>query len=277
VTGEDHVDHADHVYRRDDLLLYASGVLEEAERLEVERYLAKGGPRAAGALAEAEATLAHLALSLDPLEPPERVKQALLERVANARPRLLRLRGSSRRGPAPRSRTRVGRGIRIGLAGAAAASLVWLGAYGVLTARVGGLERTLVQQAASLDLLTAAVTSAPASPEVKVIELVGPALRHRGFGRMVQNWQTGECYLFVRGLRRPEHGYSYRLWFTSMEDGVVAGGRLLPDGQGHASFLTLMPRNVDLGAPVVITLEPDQSLPGAGPSGSPQLVGEYHL
>jgi hypothetical protein len=62
-----------------------------------------------------------------------------------------------------------------------------------------------------------------------------------------------------------------------MEGEVVAGGRLLPDGEGHASFLTRMPRNVDLGAPVVVTLESDRERPGSGPSGPPQLIGEYHL
>lgn len=254
--------------RRDDVLLYASGALDESERRDVERYLAEGGPRAAGELAEAEATLAHLALGLDPLEPPARVKQRLFERVADARPRLLRLRR-----PAARPRPRIVRVARIGLAGAAAASLIWLVAYSTLTARVGGLEQALVQQAASLDLMTAAVDS----PEVKMIELDGPALRHRGVVRMVQNWQTGECYLFARGLRPPRHDHSYRLWFTGMDGELVAGGTLRPDRDGDFSIHTRLPRDVDLGAPVVITLEPDHEQPGAGPSGSPQLVGEYHL
>jgi hypothetical protein len=259
VSGED---------RRDNVLLYVSGALDEAEHSEVERYLADGGPRAAGELAEAEATLAHLALSLDPLEPPERVKQALFERVANARPRLLRVRRL-----APQLPKRVARGIRIALAGAAAASLVWFGVYSALTERVGGLEQTLLQQAASLSLLTAA----PAAPEVKVIELDGPALRHRGFVRMIQNWQTGDCYLYAHGIRPAQSGYAYWVWFTSMEGEVVPGGRLVSDENGHASFLTQLPRNVDLGAPVVVTLEPEFQVPGAGPSGTPQLVGEYRL
>ena len=94
--------------RRDDVLLYVSGVLDGPEGSEVERYLAEGGPRAAGELAEAEATLAHLALSLDPLEPPERVKRALLERVKGARPRLLRVRRSP-----PQPTTRLARGILV--------------------------------------------------------------------------------------------------------------------------------------------------------------------
>ena len=255
--------------RRDDVLLYVSGVLDGPESSEVERYLAEGGPRAAGELAEAEATLAHLALSLDPLEPPERVKRALLERVKGARPRLLRVRRS-----APQPTTRLARGMRVALAGAAAASLVWFGVYSALTARVGGLEQTLLQQAASLELLTAA----PAAPEViKVIELAGPALRHRGFVRMIQNWQTGDVYLYAHGIRPAQDGYAYRVWFTSMEGEVVPAGRLVSDENGNTSFLTSLPRNVDLGAQVVVTLEPELRMPSAGPSGVPQLVGEYRL
>lgn len=254
--------------RRDDVLLYVSGALDRAEDSEVERYLAGGGPRAVGELAEAEATLAHLALSLDPIEPPERVKRALFERVKRARPRLLRVRRS-----APQPTRGVARGIRIALTGAAAASLVWFGVYSALTERVGGLEQTLLQQAASLDLLT----SAPAAPEVKVIELVGPALRHRGFVRMIQNWQTGDCYLYAHGIRPPQRGYAYQVWFTGMEGEVLAGGRLVSDENGHVSFLTRLPRNVDLGAQVVVTLEPEFRVPSAGPSGAPQLVGEYRL
>ena len=260
MTGED---------RRDDVLLYASGAFDEAERRDVERYLAAGGPRAVGELAEAEATLSHLALSLDPLEPPERVKQALLESVKRSRPQLLR---ASLSAPRLRSAGATRGWVRTGLVGAAAASLVWFGVYTAMEKRVGGLERTLVQQAASLSLLT----GAEAAPEIKVIELAGPALRHRGFGRMYQNWQTGECYLFAHGIRPPQPGYTYRVWFTTMEGEVVPGGRLLPDERGNASFLTRMPRNVDVGAPVLITLESDLGL-HEHPSGSLQLVGEYRL
>ncbi len=261
MTGED---------RRDDVLLYASGVLDGSEREEIERYLAGGGPRAAGELAEAEAMLAHLALSLDPLEPPEHVKRALLARVGRARPRLLR--------PRLRAETRTARPRRIprvwlgsALAISAAMALAWLGAYTVLAARVGGLERELVKQAASLSLLAAVDTA----PEVKVIELAGPALGHRGFGRMYQNWQTGDCYVFAHGMRRPERGKSYRLWFTGMDGEVLPGPPLRPDERGDASLLTRLPRNIDLGAPVVVTLEPDGPL--LRPSGVPQLIGEYRL
>ena len=267
MTGED---------RRDDVLLYASGALEGSERAAVERYLAQGGPRAAGELAEAEATLAHLALSLDPLDPPERIRHALLARVSAARPRLLRARARPQATPVPAPARRQRRGLsrawlRTALAASLAVPLAWLGAYSTFAARVGGLERELVEQTASLNLLAAA----DATPEVKVIELAGPALRHRGFGRMYQNWQTGDCYLFARGIRPPADGKSYRLWFTGMDGERVPGPRLRPDERGDASFLTRLPRNVDLGAPVVVTLEAEGA--SSGPSGAAQLVGEYRF
>ncbi|MBW2279745.1 MAG: anti-sigma factor [Deltaproteobacteria bacterium] len=269
MTGED---------RRDDVLLYASGALEGSERDEVERYLAKGGPRAAGELAEAEATLAHLALSLDPLDPPDRVKHALLERVSAARPRLLRPRPAtphgSRPGRSPQATRRRGVSrtwLRTAVAVGLALPLAWFGAYTTFAARVGGLERELVEQSASLNLLAVA----DGKLEVKVIELEGPALRRRGFGRMYQNWQTGDCYLFAHGIRRPADGMSYRAWFTGMDGELVRGPALRIDERGDASLLTRLPRNVDLGAPVVVTLEADGS--ASGPTGTPQLVGEYRV
>jgi hypothetical protein len=53
---------------------------------------------------------------------------------------------------------------------------------------------------------------------------------------------------------------------------LVLGGQLKVAANGEASFFTRLPRNVDVAAPVLVTLEPD--LRGRSPTGAPQLQGE---
>jgi hypothetical protein len=60
-----------------------------------------------------------------------------------------------------------------------------------------------------------------------------------------------------------------------MEDEALPGGWLRLSPEGGASYLTNLPRNVDVGAPVWLTLEPLRFL--RRPSGSPQLEGEIRL
>jgi hypothetical protein len=264
--------------RRDEVLLYLGGALDVAEKIDVERYLAEGGPRAAGDLAEAEATLAHLAQSLEPIDPPDRVAEALMRRVHDARPRpLMPSQRAASAQPAPARRR--GRVYWSAASAAAAALLVYVGVSDVLGRRVTDLERAVIQQNEKLTLLE---TSSAAlrilssdGPEVKTIEFQGPALGYRGFGRMVQNWQTGECYFYSRGLRAPADGLAYRVWFTTMEGEIVPGGLLTRTRSGEASYFGQMPRNVDVGAAVLVTLEPSGRI--ARPSGAPQLTGEVRF
>ena len=69
--------------RRDLILLYAADLdaLEPAERDELRAHLAGGCPSCAGALAEAEATMAQLPQALDPVTPSPQARDRLMQRV----------------------------------------------------------------------------------------------------------------------------------------------------------------------------------------------------
>src|SRR5947209_1955371 len=67
--------------RQDLIPLYAMGALEPAEAEAVRRHLAGGCPACQGALAEAKALGGQLAMSLEPVAPPPRVRENLLRRV----------------------------------------------------------------------------------------------------------------------------------------------------------------------------------------------------
>jgi len=262
--------------RRDELLLYAAGVLDEDERQEVLSYLEQGGPRAAGELAEAEAVVAEIALSLHPVAPPERVKQGLMRRIREAGPRLLRVPASRRRRP-PTSYRRTATGwLRVGMGATGAALLVLVGVQLALTSHLRDVEAVLEQRNSELAALRAteaalSILRASELPTVRVIELEGPALRASGFGRMYQDWQSGACYLYARGVRAPDRGV-YTVWFTNVDGELVSGGQLEVSESGEASFFTRLPRDVDVAAPVLVTLEPN--LRGQSPTGKPQLRGE---
>ena len=71
--------------RRDSIFLFAAGQLEPAEAEELRLHLATGCPTCAGALAEAEATLAQMALAIDPIEPCVETGDALMARIGASR------------------------------------------------------------------------------------------------------------------------------------------------------------------------------------------------
>ena len=70
--------------RRDQVLLFVAGELEDSATAELRGHLRSGCPQCAGHLAEAEAILAHLPLSLEPVQPPASVKSRLMARVSSS-------------------------------------------------------------------------------------------------------------------------------------------------------------------------------------------------
>lgn len=67
--------------RRDSIFLLAADQLEPAESESLRRHLSTGCPICAGALAEAEATLAQMTLAIEAVEPSEKLRGALMARI----------------------------------------------------------------------------------------------------------------------------------------------------------------------------------------------------
>src|SRR5882724_10595464 len=68
--------------RQDLIFLYAADQLEPAEAEALREHLATDCPLFAGALAEAEATLAQVSIAIDPIAPPPEAREKLMFRIA---------------------------------------------------------------------------------------------------------------------------------------------------------------------------------------------------
>lgn len=68
--------------RRDSLLLFAAGVLEPEEAVELRQHLAAGCPTCAGVFAEANTALAMLPLNLPPHQPPAPLKEKIFRQIS---------------------------------------------------------------------------------------------------------------------------------------------------------------------------------------------------
>jgi hypothetical protein len=248
--------------RRDQILLRVGDALDPAEQTELDRHLATGCPRCAGALAEAEAVLAHLGLALSPVAPPASARDRLLARVANYRDRRARAELGALRAPAPaRGRTRLRSGL-VAAGSAAAGALLLFGAL-----RFGGedasqaLERELSERAAEIAALERSIVDASSALDVlrasklRVISLAGPAHSGRGSARIYWDWRTGGCYLYATNVRVPPPGHVYQLWFTNVDEQPIPGGVIDVKPTGEATLLTRMPMDIDLFGDVFITLE----------------------
>jgi hypothetical protein len=263
--------------RRDALLLRAGDALEPGERAELDAHLATGCPRCAGALAEAEAVLAHLGLALTPVAPPAPVRERLLARVANYRDRRTRAELRVPRSEAPPRASRV-RSWLVAAGSAAAGALVAFGAtqlagedpsqvlerqLSARAAEIAALERAVVDVSSALDVLRAS--------KLRVISLAGPKQSGRGNARIYWDWRTGGCYLYATNVRPPPPGHVYRLWFTSVDEKPLPGGSIEVKPSGEATLLTKMPMDIDLFGEVFITLESTE--PKELPTGALVLSG----
>src|SRR5436305_14099659 len=70
--------------RQDLIFLCAADQLEPTEAEDLRRHLATGCPICAGALAEAEATLAQMTLAIEPVEPNRETREALMARIGTS-------------------------------------------------------------------------------------------------------------------------------------------------------------------------------------------------
>ena len=247
--------------RRDSLFLLAADELDAPERDELRAHLPEGCPRCLGALAEAQAAVAKLALEIEPVTPPENVRRALAARIA-LEARLVEPAALDPRAASPRSswlRTALAAGIAAVLAAGATA----------LAARVRVLraERDAQTRFAALDVI--------GSPYMLAVELSGPGLGFQGHGHLYWDYHTGGCYLRATEMHPPEPGKVYVLWFTDADGAPLRGGVLEVSRGGEATLLTEMPRNIDVTGQVAVTAEVDPRV--ARPTADAVLRGELQL
>jgi anti-sigma-K factor RskA len=240
--------------RRDAIFLLAAEQLDGAERAELRAHLDTDCPRCLGSLTTAQAALAKLALTLEPIEPPSALRDRLRARVmADA---------TYIHAPVVQSRGRRG-WQRPALAAGIAALIAFAAGRLTTQSQVERLENETELSRAALGVL--------ASPYVNEVDLSGQALGFRGWARMYLDQGTRDCYLRAAVVNKPAEGQSYVLWFTTADGTPRRGGVLEVSENGDVTLLTEMPPEIDPTAPVYVTPERDPTV--AAPTAKPLLVG----
>ncbi len=288
--------------RREPILLLAGGVLDPPERAELDDHLATGCPACEDALVRAQEDLAALALSLDPVAPPERVKDRLLARAREEAP--VAAPGRSR-AHHPRARVRDGRlrwAAALGAASLAAAVLAGVAVWSFAVRPLATERARLAAQYAALvdeheqakDELEAAradleeqdaelaelearvehdseVLRLVAAPQVITIDLAAAGESSDARGRVFWD-EDYHCYFRARGLDPLPPDQKYVLWMLAPDDRVHAAGVLEPDANGEATVYTRLPKDFRPVLRTLVTAEADP--PAERPAGTIVLAGD---
>ena len=282
--------------RRDAVLLFANGLLEEPEAAELRAHLAGGCAACAAHFGEARAVEAALALAAPGAEPLPTLRAELLRRIGRV-PRL-----------APRAGRRSQRGgflplaLAAGLAALLAAPLGWLAAFlrydalfaergarlAVLEERQSSLEHDLGEARADHDELDGELAELEAhsrtlesdlkraqrqvamlvEPDLVTLDLLPAGSQSEARARVFWEWDDYYCYLHAEGLSPAQAPAVYALWLDTEGGNRILAGTFAPE-DGRASLWVQLPRDMGKAVSARVTLEPEA--PGPSPVGSLEL------
>lgn len=234
--------------RTEQWLLYAADALEPQQQQELDRHLEAGCERCEHALAEARATLAQLALSLDPVAPPDSARQRLRARIRTEKP-------APDQSPQPRPQPAQG-AIRLRFsrwavpAGSAAlAAAITIAALLVplvrqhreLTTvrdRLATIEQRLQNADSRQSFSLAPVASATrtlvealASSALQVVSLKGNESNADAWGRLFWDRDRNTCYVYASKLPSSSQPSTYTLWLFNGEGTPVRAGSFRLSGE----------------------------------------------
>jgi hypothetical protein len=274
--------------RAEQLFLYVADALEDAERVEVEAWIAASGPEGARALADAEGEVARVAAAQRPVAPRRETWERLARRMDASRARV----AAPRRRMHPALAAGLGALAAAGVAGvvlqrnaandlardtALQAEIAEVRALteelqaerdeldtelGDAEARLRALESDQVLAEKTIDVLHAehaeslALTGAGSFPDAK--------------GRVFWDWDTWYCYLRASGLPQ-DPDKIYAVWLFT-EDDVIGVGTFRGGEDGTATFLGPVPQDVGHVLRAAVSIEPDEDL-GTKPRGEIVLTG----
>jgi hypothetical protein len=283
--------------RRDPVLLFALGLLEEPEAAELRTHLAGGCLVCARHLAEASGVVAALELAAGGDEPPAALRAALLRRIDRV-PRLA---------AAPLPRTRAPQRLAplllaAGLAALVAAPLGWFVAQrrgeagqsaraaelAELRSATGALEEQLAEvreeqealdeEIAEIEARSRTLESDLERSERQVAMLVDPGLvtldlaaagsQPEARGRVFWEWDDYYCYFHAEGLGDVHAPEVYALWLDTEAGNRILAGSFAP-AKGEATLWVQLPRDMGKAVAAHVTLEPEA--PGPAPAGPVQL------
>ena len=232
----------------------AADQLEPAEAEGLRRHLATGCPICAGALAEAEATLAQVAGVLDPIEPSAQLREQLMSRVTEVT--------QPRQNPSgivtsvSMSDTRISQ-----------TSNPW---------RLRIFATALLSAAAAV-AITWAVVIQPMREQRKrpaQLQMVSMTSETQPTARGVVAWDKdhAQWHIAVFGLAPPPPGREFELWFIPPDGKPIPSKTFTVDASGSATLVVPLPANIGPIAVAAITDEPLGGVPQ--PTGKIQLAGK---
>jgi hypothetical protein len=283
--------------RRDPVLLFAFGLLEEPEAAELRAHLAGGCAACTAHLAEARGLRAAIDLASGEEEPPAALRAALLRRIDRV-PRLAA-------GPAARSgalQRLAPLALAAGVATLVAAPIGWLlsqsrargelaaGAAELVALRetssdlerrleeVGEEQEELDEELAEIEARSRTLESDLERARRQVAMLVDPGLVTLDLGptgaqsgaraRVFWEWHDYYCYLDANGLPDVKAPAVYALWLDTEGGNRILAGTFAP-AEGHATLWVQLPRDMGRAVAAEVTLEPEA--PGPSPAGPVQL------
>lgn len=271
----------------DDLMSYAAGMLDPDEAAPLRQHLASGCPQCAGRLAEAEATLGLLALTLAPQTPSTQARSELISRVTS------RQAGSSLRLVQPPAPWWEQLALSSAIAATIAAAITIFfvmrlksgptanppGQANDLARTVAVLTRVLQDQHEEIQSMRLGeqpkVVEWASAPHLKTIWLAAmsnqPPTAH---GRIWWDTDRSTWRLFADGMTEPPAGKIYELWFVSADlKTKLPAAEFTPDPAGDAEVEVRVPPSMtDTLKIAAVTDEPAKGVI-TSPTGSFQLMG----
>ena len=278
--------------KRELMLMYVAGQAEPLERSLAQEMLAAGDPEALGALAEAEAVLAHLALTMEPVQPSGGVHERLMQVVAAGESAGGAVRGGAaepesipglagRLRPANRSSWPW---VIVGGAVAAMVAVVLTLAYNSTELRkqqdtIVSLENEVRTQRQYLLMLEsdqatlASLRDTLGSPNLRVVQLAGAPAQPDAAGRLLWDAQRGRSYFYAHNLKPAGADKDYQLWYVTAAGEKVSMGTFDVGLDGHAAVeMDFKP----VSGEVAVTAVTDEPAGGVEqPTGAFQMLGEF--
>jgi anti-sigma-K factor RskA len=239
--------------------------LTEEEKQQVESYLAEH-PEARAQVQDLQSGASAVPYAVSPVEPPRRVKQALMARVAadvQARER-----SSARVGnEPPRRGLRFEDIFRVLSLGAAAIAIIWAFVLNAQVARlqseITALNDQVTAQSQSLDELIRNLPQTDQS-DVITVSLNSTEEQPRALGQLIANPNDRSAVLVISGLPPLEAGRTYQVWLIG--NAPVSAGLLTVDENGQSVLIVTSEAAIGSFNSLGISIEPD--------GGSEQPTGE---
>jgi len=245
------------------LPFYALDALSDEEKKLVEVYLVEH-PEVRAQIEDMQSAADALPYGVAPVEPPRRIKNALMARVAvDQRSR------SPEQKQASRANERRWENLFPAFSFAVATlAVIWVVVLNIqlsqLRREVSALGDALVAQSNSIEQINAKLPQTPVS-SVVTISLKGTEARPQAHGELIADPKSASAVMVVTGLGQLEAGKTYQVWLIDAS-GPKSAGLLTVDANGQAVLIVTSDTSIGSFKALGISVEPE--------GGSPQPTGD---